>query len=133
MPLRKQFPVIPVSAKQGMMGSALHNVSVLQHENRIRVHNRGQAVGDHDRRSISPESTNRLLHQLLALLVQHTVIFIQYKDGRVLQKDAGQRDSLLLPSGKFDPPLADFRIVAVGQLELRQHNSHTEVLASYEL
>lgn len=55
-------------------------------------------MGDHYRCAALHRSLERLLHDLLALLIQGRRRLVQYQNLRVLDKRSGDRDALLLAS-----------------------------------
>ena len=69
---------------QLLMGALLRNAALLQHENFVRAHDGGQAVGDHDNGAAPGQLRERLLDQCFVLGVREGGGFIQDHDGRIL-------------------------------------------------
>ena len=78
---------------------------------------RGQAVGDRDRRPAVHQRFECGLHQSLGGGIQAGRSLVQDQDARVLQDHAGDRETLLLAARELVPALADDGVVAVGQLD----------------
>ena len=66
------------------MGALLHDTALLQHQNLVRAHDGGQAVGDHDNGAAPGQLGERLLDQRLVLGVRESGGLIQDHDGRIL-------------------------------------------------
>ena len=66
------------------MGALFHDTALLQHENFVRAHDGGQAVGDHDNGAAPGQLKERLLDQCFVLGVREGGGFIQDHDGRIL-------------------------------------------------
>lgn len=87
-----------------------------QHQNQICALNGGKPVRDGKRRPPLGQRGQRLLHDMLALVIQRRGRLIQNQDRRVFQENPGDGDALFLPARELDAPLADVGIVAVLQL-----------------
>ena len=109
-------PVIYALLRQQLVVAALLLDAVAaQHQNAVRIFDRRQAVGNRQGRAALCQLVKALAHQNLALVVQGTCGLVQQQDARVLQKDAGNRQTLLLPAGQLDAALTDVGVVAVLQ------------------
>ena len=97
------------------MAALLLDAVAAQHQNAVRIFDRRQAVGNRQGRAALCQLVKALAHQNLALVVQGTCGLVQQQDARVLQEDAGNRQTLLLPAGQLDAALTDVGVVAVLQ------------------
>ena len=66
------------------MGALLHDAALLQHQNLVRAHDGGQAVGDHDNGAAPGQFGECLLDQRLVLGVREGGRLVKDHDGRVL-------------------------------------------------
>ncbi|CAN4000066.1 Bifunctional chorismate mutase/prephenate dehydratase, partial [Dysosmobacter welbionis] len=101
---------------QLLMGALLHDAALLQHQNLVRTHDGGQAVGDHDNGAATGQLGERFLDQSLVLGVRKGGRLIEDHDGRVLQNGPGQGDALLLAAGEISPLGANRGVHTLGQL-----------------
>ena len=97
------------------MAALLLDAVAAQHQNAVRVLDRRQAVGNRQGRAALCQLVQALADQNLTLVVQGTCGLVQQQDARVLQKDAGNRQTLLLPAAQLDAALTDVGVVAVLQ------------------
>src|SRR5437879_7888989 len=74
-------------------------------------------MGNDQRGASALESLQRLLDGGLVLSVYTGERFIEHEDGRVLQQCASDRQALTLTAGQADTPLADDRLVTLGQVQ----------------
>lgn len=81
---------------------------------------------DDDGGAVFGELLERLFYDIFALVIEGTRCFVEYEDRRVLEEDAGDRETLLLAAGEFDAALTDVGVVAVRKL-------HYEVVSIGEL
>ena len=58
-----------------------------------------------------------MLNDALAFVIERTRRLVEDQDARVGRERAGNRDALTLASGERRAPLADDRVVTLGQLE----------------
>ena len=72
-----------------------------------------QAVSDRDGSPVFGQLFQTLLDPAFALIIQGTGCFVQDEDGRIFQKDTGDRDTLLLSSGKAGAAFSHEGIIAV--------------------
>ena len=69
-----------------------------------------EPVGHNDHCTPGAQFLKRALYGRLRDAVERRSGFIQYEDGRILQKDAGYGYPLLLPAGQSDPPFSQLGI-----------------------
>ena len=72
---------------------------------------------DSEGRPVLHQTGDRLLNLLLCFRVHAGGRLVQNKDFWIVQNRARNRDTLPLAAGKPLPPLADLRVVAVGELQ----------------
>ena len=89
------------------MRSSLHDLSVLHDQDLVRREDRGKTMRDQDTRALLDQRIDRFLNLLLGNGVQCARRLIKYEDRRILQQYTGDRDPLLLSSGKFKPAVPD--------------------------
>ena len=70
---------------------------------------------DDERRAARRQLGQRLLHRLLALVVEGACGLVQYENRRILEEDAGNGDALLLAAREARAALPHLRLVAIGQ------------------
>ena len=101
--------------QQLLVGAVLEDALLPKDQDAVVVLDGGQAVGDGQGGAAVGQLFQALAHQNLALVVQGAGGLVQDEDGRVLQKDAGNAQPLLLAAGQLDAPLAHIGVVAVLQ------------------
>ena len=97
------------------MGSKAHDPAVLQAEDPICTHNRGNPLADEQychARALFPQHGE---HRGLRGGVQGAGTVVEDEDSRIFQKGAGKGKPLLLPAGKVDAALAEVRLITVGK------------------
>ena len=72
-------------------------------------------MGDRDHRAAARQLVERLLHGALGLGVEGARRLVEDQDRRVSQDRARDRDPLLLAARESVAPLADHRLVALGE------------------
>jgi hypothetical protein len=98
------------------VSATLFHFTVFYHQNPVRILDGRQPVGDHERGASFEEALDGLLDQYLALRIQGAGGFVENQNLRIPQDGPGNGDPLALAAGQLGAPLADDRIVAVGQL-----------------
>ena len=73
-----------VLSEEAFMGSAFRDSILCNDDDLVRVPDRGEPVGDSDRRSVFGKFLKALLDPTFALIVQSAGRFIKYEDRRVL-------------------------------------------------
>src|SRR5258706_1407401 len=73
-------------------------------------------MGNDNGRSIIGQSFQGGLNGSLALVIQRTGCFVENENGRILQEDARNTQSLFLTSRQFHATLTDVRIIPIRQL-----------------
>ena len=88
---------------------------MLNGRNLIGMLNGRQAVGDDNRGATARQALERLLHRLLALVIQSTRRLVQDEDLGILEEHACNCDALLLSARKTAAALAHHGVVALRQ------------------
>ena len=86
--------------KQLLMGAPGRDVSILQHQDLIGVHDGGKPVGYHDQRFFFCQPADGLLQLILVFRVNEGRGLVQNDDGRVLEDGPGDGKALPLPAGQ---------------------------------
>lgn len=87
-----------------LVPSFFQNPAVVEHNDPVRMTHGGQAVRDENSRTVSGQFGHGLLNLLLRLRIQRRRGLIPDEHRRVLQKDAGNGDPLLLSAGELHAP-----------------------------
>src|SRR3989441_3198604 len=98
----------------GVAPDGLHGPAV-QDDDLVRAHDRREAVGDHDGCRALDHAVDRPMHQALRLAVERARGFVQDQDRGVRDDRAGDRDALALAAREANSPIADHRVVPIGQ------------------
>ena len=96
------------------MSATIHDPTLFEHDNLIRLLHRGQAMGNHQNRAIGHGLLQAQLHRRLGLSIQGAGRFIQQQDRGIPQDRASDRDALQLTTGKIAAPFLKLRVVAIG-------------------
>ena len=88
--------------------------TVVEHDDLIRQRDRGEAVGDHERRASRHRLGERQLDALLGRGVHRGGRVVEHQHARVGQQRARDRDALALAARDRQAALADLRVVALG-------------------
>ena len=110
---RIQLLIGSIERHELLMRSALPDLSVHDDRDFIRIANGGEAVGHHQRRAAFAQFIQGMLDQDFRRIVQCAGRFVQDQDGRILEEDAGNAQSLLLSAGQLHAALADLRVIPV--------------------
>ena len=97
------------------MGAPLDDLALVQDDDLVGVADRRQPVGDRERRPPLGEALELGLHGVLGLGVKRAGGLVEHEHRRVAQHRAGDRHALLLTARESVTPLADDRVIAVGQ------------------
>ena len=98
------------------MGTLFHDSSLLEHDNIIRVSNRGETVSDHERGPPLDKAAERLVDQLFVDGIEVRGGLVKDKDRRILEQCSRDGESLPLPSRKLDPALTDKGVIGMRKL-----------------
>jgi hypothetical protein len=79
------------------------------------IPDRGEAMGDDEAGAVRHEPLQRLLYEFLRGGVDACGGLVQYEYGRVLQKRPCYADPLFFADTELNAPLADVRIISLGQ------------------
>src|SRR5258706_554480 len=112
-----EAPVEAVGPQQVVVTAALDDAPLRQHHDEISVLHRGQAVGDDEHGAMLHEALDRLLHQALRFGVERTRRFVEDEERWIAQQGARDRDALALPPREARAPLAQHRLIAVGEAQ----------------
>ena len=77
--------------------TALHGLSAMQHQNRVRVDDGGEPVSNHHQRRMVAYGGQRLLDRLLGTRIYAGRGLVQNQHLRCFNQDARQRQELFLP------------------------------------
>ena len=86
-----------------------------EHHDAVRAADRGETVGDNDRRASFHEVFERLLNGTLTFCVERAGCLVQQQDRRILEYCPRDRYPLSLPAGEARAALAEKCLVALGQ------------------
>ena len=103
----------PVEGQKLIMFAGFDHTAVFQHDDLIRMANRGQPVGDNERRPARHQSFQRRQQQGLRFRIQRRGRFVENQDRRILQQCARNRDSLALSAGQCRAPFTQHSVVAI--------------------
>src|SRR5215470_2993052 len=114
--LKSPHPGVSTVAREKLgVRSAFDDAPVLENENLVCSHDRGQPVCDRKRRAIGRDLLEFGLDQLLGLRVERRSRLVEDQDARVLQDRTRDGDSLLLATGQLQAALTNRRLISVGQ------------------
>lgn len=85
------------------MGSALDDLAVLQDDDLVGVLDRGQPVGDRERRAVLREAVEAALDEHLRLRVHVAGGLVEHEDLGVFEDGPRDVDALALPPESFTP------------------------------
>ena len=108
-----QGSVDPVLREQFLMGAALGDDALVEHEDLVRIDDGRQAMRDHQRRAaLRRPGRSALWISPLGEAVERRCRLVENEDRRPLQDRARDRDALLFAAGKLQAALAHLRAVA---------------------
>jgi len=110
--------VAAVAGQQLVVRAGLHQLPVFQDEDRVRILNCAQAVGNNDRSEPTAprkEAVERVLNDRLRLAVEVGRGLVEQEHLRVLEDGPRDGHPLLLPAGQPHAPLPDLGSVAAGE------------------
>jgi hypothetical protein len=113
-----QLGVQPAGGEQLLVGAALHDLAVVEHQDLVGVRDRREPVRDDDRGAPPEGRVECGLHERLVLGVEVTGRLVEDHDRRALEQHAGDRDPLLLSAREAIAALADDRVVSLGEPSL---------------
>ena len=113
---RHQLRVRAVRRQQRGVVAALHQPTLVEHQNLVAGHHARKPVRHDQRRAPRHQALQRLLNRRLVFGVHAGQRLIEDQNRRVAQQRAGDRDPLPLAARKPMPPLADHRLVALRQV-----------------
>ena len=95
------------------MRAHLSDVSAVYHDDLIGPHDRCQTMGDNEHCAPFNQVGERLLQHKLRFGIELGRGLVENQDRWVFEQGTGDGDALALPTGEFDPALADDALVAV--------------------
>src|ERR1035437_522577 len=98
-----------------VMGPALDDGAVLQHDDAVRVLHGGQTVGNDEGRASSDQCPHGFQYKRVRCRIERGGGFIQDENGGIFQKSARNRQPLALAAGEIGAALAQHRVVALRQ------------------
>ena len=108
--------VVALLGEEVVGGARLGQAAVVHDQDLVDPPDRGEPVGDHQRRAPAHQREEAGHHLGLALHVERARRLVHEQDRRVLQERAGQVDPLLLPDTQARAPVSDDRSIVLGQL-----------------
>ena len=108
--------VVALLGEEVVGGAHLGQAPVLHDQDLVDTPDRGEPVGDHQRRAPAHQREQAGHDLRLALDVERARRLVHQQDRRVLQERAGQVDPLLLADTQVRAAVADDRLVLLGQL-----------------
>ena len=109
--------VDPSLGDQFGMRATLDDPATLVDEDPVGAQDRGQSVGDGDRRAALHQALEGGLDEPFRDGVERRGRLVEDQDPRVLEQDPGDREALLLPTGQLVAALADGRVISVGEFD----------------
>ena len=101
--------------QQLCMAALLDDVATLHDQDRVRVADGGQTVGDDEARAATPQRPHGPLHQELGSRVNRTGGLVQDEDGGIRDEGPGDGEQLTLAGRDIGGLLLQDRLVALGQ------------------
>ncbi len=98
------------------MLALFNDATLLNDHDLVRILDCTQAMGDHNRGAIFHQSFERLLHQVLAFIVERTGRFVEDQQAWIAQECSCDGNALTLPTRKLHSALSDQRVVTLGQV-----------------
>ena len=97
------------------MGAAVDDLAVIHDEDHVRVHDGGNALGDDDLRGLGDVGLEARTNQRVGLRVDGAGGVVEDEDLRLLEKGAGDAQSLLLAAGDVGAALLDMCLISLGE------------------
>src|SRR5262245_63302559 len=92
------------------MRAALDDAAVVEHQDGVRVHHRGQSVGDHQSGASLGDALELRLDGLFGPGVEGRGGLVEDQYTGVLEERASYGDALLFPARELEPALPDRRL-----------------------
>ena len=109
--------VLAVAGDQCVVAALFDQAAAVEDQDAIGLAQRGQAVGDRDRRAARVSALKRLLNGLLAFGVDVAGGFVEDQDRRIVQNRAGDRHPLPFAAGEAGAAFAEPGVVAQRRVE----------------
>ncbi len=97
------------------MRAGLHNVALIEHQNGVRLLDRGQPVGDNDGSPALGDLLRSLLDQLLRISVNGRGGLVEDQDAGVAHIGPQEGDQLALPAGEHGAPFLYVVLIPPGE------------------
>ena len=107
-----EYCVTSAGPQQLLVLARFHNLTGIEYEDPIGMHNRRKSVRDYHSGAPLAEFRDSLLDVMLGFRVERCCRLIEQDDRSILDQGARDRDPLSLPAGQLETVLADGRIVA---------------------
>src|SRR5690606_3959891 len=107
--------VVAVGGQQRGVRAALDDAAMVQHQDLVRMHHGGEAVGDDQGGAAAGDAVELGLDRLFGARVERRGGLVEDQDGGVLEQRAGDGHALLLAAGELEAALAHRAVVALGQ------------------
>ena len=104
------------SRQQLGMAALFQHTALVEHDDVVRVLDRGQAMRDHQRGAVLHQSLHGFLDQALRFGIQRAGGLVEDQDRRVLEDRARDGDALALATGDQRPALPDRAVQPARQL-----------------
>src|SRR5206468_11944845 len=104
---------MPIAREQFLMRPLLYNLSVVQHQDHMRIANSRKPMGHHETRTPGEQLLKRMLNHLLSLRIDRARGFVQNQNSRTRHHRARERNQLPLAAAEIPAALSDTRIVSV--------------------
>ena len=108
--LTDEFAVAPVGIDQLAGRTIMNDPAAAQDDDPVEIAQRRKAMRDGDHGSAVHQPRRSFSDQFLDLIVERRCRLVEQENRRILEKSAGQRDTLSLATGQFQSPVADDRV-----------------------
>src|SRR5260221_14776243 len=97
------------------MRSGLHQLAVVEYDDHIGGESAAQTMRDQNDGAADHQALHRFVNQVFRFRIYGRGRFVEYYDLRILEKGAGQGETLALSTGDLDAALADYGVELLGQ------------------
>ena len=106
---------MPATRQKLRVTSALDDLPLVHDQNLVRIHDRRQTMGNHERRASLRDAIEFGLDRLFGFRIECRSRFVEDQDGGILQQRTCDGHALFFAAREFQPAFADFGVVAVRQ------------------
>src|SRR5579863_10481201 len=110
-----ELGVQPGRGEQLVVGAALTDLARIDHQDLVRLPDRGQPVGDYQRGTTGQCDLQRLLNRYFRFGVQMRGRLVEHDHRRSLEQQPGQGDALFLAAGEPVTAIPGHGVEAIGQ------------------